>query len=468
MKMDQRSIEPAMNAKRCSYTCIPTFRKDFYSKIKMNKHLYLKKNNKKTFCSQEVQIVPDEIIKDKSTLDVHPTPSALSIASAPVVNSSSALHKNQMIFDAKPVDLLHMAYPHISHDLISTKNFEIIKNFTELFTNNITSFFGFECRLAETAPHADFAFAVSGRGNDRFNLKNVVENSAAIQQLLSHQEWQRILDFTLSWSDTESVLYNKVKCFWIEFDTAGNNSDIPIPSVFFGPAKPSRELGSNNPDQYDWLISSALPLLKGKISNEIHHNLFDCISKIPLNSYVFQVGTMLSREPQNIRLFINKIEADQIIPYLLSIGWEEDPTDLITVIQEIDQFVDRYVISFDVTEQGVGQKIGIECSFDGEPFDAVPQWQEFLNYLVDKGLCLPEKRDALLSYSGVDNTTMFTKPVEPLVSASSTKAYESCSSARFINHIKLVYRPEKPLEAKAYPAIRYYCPAETTSQMKQE
>ncbi len=442
MKNDHRMICNGCNTTRCTPISTPKYGKSIYRITKLKNQM--------------------------GEISHRDTPRTPHLSSQPTIHSKrpssfSALDTTNLYIN----DHVTRAASHLDKKLISQDCFNKIHTIAGMFPGAITSFLGFECRLAETNPSADFAFTISGVGQDRFVFQQLLKNNQLFQKLLSYPEWKRIQEFTTAWTDTKSVLFNNVKCFWIEFDITENKSDVPIPSVFFGPAKPSKTKG-NAPDQYQWLFSDALPLLKGFISQPVQEHLVDCIGKIPLNAYVFQVGTMLSRENQTIRLFINKIEADQIIAYLQNIGWSEDPSKLIKIIEEIDQLVDRYVISFDVTEQGIGPKIGIECSFDTPAYDSVSQWNEFLEFLVQQGLCLPEKMEALLSYSGVDNTTMFAEPVEPLISASATNAFASCSTARFINHVKLVYRPGKVLEAKAYPAIRYYCSADQASHMKQK
>jgi len=73
-------------------------------------------------------------------------------------------------------------------------------------------------------------------------------------------------------------------------------------------------------------------------------------------------------------------------------------------------------------------------------------------------MCLPEKRDALLSYSGIENTENFSGGVMKPLTSASRHLDELVSSAlvRYISHIKIVYQSGQPLEAKAYPAVRLF------------
>jgi len=362
-------------------------------------------------------------------------------------------------------DHISIASPFLSEDLISEGNFEHIQELAKVFPGNLTSFLGFECRLADPTARADFAFAISGVNGDRNVFVNLLQDPHFSAKFLHHPEWQQISNFAASWADPHSDLYENVKCFWLEFDMPENPTGIPVPSVFFGPAKPHG--ATNESTQYRWLTQTALPLLKGgALSETVEQKVMDCIEKIPGAAYLFQVGTMLSREVQTVRVYINRIAPDQIIPYLISIGWADDAGAFAQVIEEIADKADRFVISFDVQEDGIGSKIGIECSFNESQYLLNSKWERFLEYLVTKGLCLPEKRDALLKYSGVENAEIEDTTMKPLTSASrSLDEVLSSAIARFINHVKLVYRPGQPLEAKAYPAVRYFNTEEQTSDI---
>jgi len=366
--------------------------------------------------------------------------------------------KNLPLKNLLASDHLSTAEPHISERLLTHEKFKDILSVAQYFPGNITTFLGFECHLGTPEARADWAFAISGVGEDRQVLKNILTNGYLPQEFLKKEEWIQIREFAKAWADQKSILFQKVKCFWLEFDMPEKLQNIPIPSVFFGPIRLPNNAATNDITQYEWLINDAIPLLKGNSPSEktIEH-FYHCIQQMPLNTSLFQVGTMLSRTKEGIRLYINRIELDQIMPYLTKLGWEDQDNEFTELIEDLEDKSDRFVLSFDVNEGGIGKRIGIECSFISDDFQNDERWEEFLDYLVDKGMCVPEKRDALLEYSGIENvkTTMNGK-LKPLISASKIlDDISSYSIARYINHIKIVYRPEQPMEAKAYPAIRY-------------
>jgi hypothetical protein len=91
----------------------------------------------------------------------------------------------------------------------------------------------------------------------------------------------------------------------------------------------------------------------------------------------------------------------------------------------------KYIaVSIDISENGIGPKIGIECYLNSESLVS-------LQGFADLELITEEDRDAVYAWEGAKRYT--------------------CDSqqhilARCINHLKIVYEPDKPLQIKAYLA----------------
>ena len=343
--------------------------------------------------------------------------------------------------------------------LISPENFNDIVSIARLFPGNLTSFLGFECRLGDNKSRTDWAFAISGEGNDRHVLKNILKNNHLPQKYLSNPEWQHISEFANCWTDESSPLAEKIQCFWLEFDMPEESPDIPVPSIFFGPTRLPKGTNPNEIEHYEWLIESALPILKGReLSAKMKHQINTCINHIPRNASLFQIGTMLSRESKSVRFHINKLELIQIIPYLESIGWHDENEELSTLIGELADKVDRFVISYDITEDGIGPRIGIELSFIQPLSEQYNSWNILFSYFVKKGWCLPERQKALLNYPGTDNEEYFNGSImKPVVTAASDMdTLKTSKIVRYINHVKLVFEQGKDVEAKVYPAVRLF------------
>ena len=354
---------------------------------------------------------------------------------------------------------LSIAKTYMSDVVVDPKNFADIQSVAQYFPSNLTSFLGFECRLGATDRRTDLAFAISGIGKDRQALVDVMRNGSLPEQFIQQQEWKQLEGFTKSWADASSALHDKIKCFWLEFDMPESLPAIPIPCVFFGLAKLPKGVSNNNGSQYEWIARDALPLLQGRqLPENLENNLMECLEKMPKNASLFQVGTMLSRSTNAIRLCVNKLSPIQILPYLNSIGWTDETGEFTSLIGELEDKADRFVIDFDVTENGIGPKVGIELSFTGNRFQNETRWDQLFDYLVEKGMCIPKKRDALLGYQGMGNDEIFSGGImKPVTSAVTHFDSQSPSTTvRYINHVKIVYQQGQPMEAKAYPAVRLF------------
>lgn len=350
------------------------------------------------------------------------------------------------------------AEPFIS-SLISPEKFKDILSVAKIFPGNLTSFLGFEIHLGDIRPRADWAFAVSGAGDDRKVLGHLLTQENFPKHLLQQPEWQQIAAFSEAWAEKDSLMKKQVKCFWLEFDMPESTSEVSIPSVFFGPEKIQSDSSQSPKIQFSWLVNEALPLLRGRpLPLVVKQQILRCIEKMPKGASLFQVGTMLSRSTNDVRLYINKVRPQNILSYLNALGWSDVDDTFLYLIKDLEKKADRFVLSFDVTPEGIEPRIGLECSFEENRFHEEKRWEELFEYLVQKGLCLPQKRDALLRYPGVEHPDDFSGGVmRPFVSVSQhLDEIFSGSLVRYISHVKVVYVPGRLLEAKAYPAVRLF------------
>ncbi len=349
--------------------------------------------------------------------------------------------------------------------LISPEKFKDILSVAKFFPGNLTSFLGFEIHLGDTRQRADWAFAISGVGDDRIVFENLLKQGNFPKSLIQQPEWQQIAAFSAAWAEKESLLKKQVKCFWLEFDMPQSTQEVIIPSVFFGPEKISQDSSKDLRNQFSWLVNEALPLLRGQpLSKEVKRQILNCIGKIPAGASLFQVGTMLSRSTNDVRLYINKIPPQEIISYLSDLGWSDDQKRFQTLIKDLERRADRFVLSFDVTPDGIGPRIGVECSFEENRYHEEARWADLFDFLVQQEMCLPEKRDALLEYPGVEHSDDFSGGVmKPFVSVSQhLDDIFAGSLVRYISHVKIVYFPGRSFEAKAYPAVRLFEPSNST------
>jgi hypothetical protein len=191
----------------------------------------------------------------------------------------------------------------------------------------------------------------------------------------------------------------------------------------------------------------------------IQKGMKNCIRHLPENATLFQVGTLLSRgQNDNVRFYVNHLSPQQIISYLEACKWSGDTNVLSSLLHELGTISDRFVLGFDITPQGIDPRIGVECSFLSDEYHQETRWRDLLNILVMRNLCLPERRDALLEYPGVEgDEDVALSVMKPLASASQHLTDLMTSKiVRYISHLKIVYDRDHFVEAKAYPAVRLF------------
>ena len=368
---------------------------------------------------------------------------------------------------ASTVDYLDFIEKYVPENLISQNNFSQLKTIAGNFSDNLTSFLIFESRLDSYDGRSDFCFAVSSKNGEREILSNFIKSGNLPNSFLKQDEWKQLGNFAESWADPKSILYDSILGLWFEFDTASSISDAPAPSIFIQP-KSHYAITGDIFSQNAWITKSALPLLLGRpLPSKVEEKVLECIKKIPLESSLFQIGTMLSRKDDEIRIVIKRIRTEQIILYLNSIGWSDDENNsLSTLLEEIKNKVTRIVLHISVGEK-VNPKVGIECSFYPNNYHQEQGWENFLNYLLEKGLCNQEKHSAILKFPGIEpqdhNQNFNLKYYKPSVMM--PEETTSNTLIRYISHIKLVSQPNKQVEAKAYSAVRLFGTSyETTSR----
>ncbi|MCJ7698420.1 MAG: hypothetical protein MUO73_08855 [Thermoplasmata archaeon] len=356
------------------------------------------------------------------------------------------------------VQYLSSVESNIPDELISAQNFTEMKKLASHFTRGITSFFGFESRLNSPDARADYLFAVSARKGEREALLDLITSGKLPETFLNQPEWQRVGNFVTEWAKPKSILNNKVFGIWFEFDTVNSPSEAPVPCVFMHTV-PLHIDNSEDVQKCTWLTRIALPLLTGQpLSQTVEQHVLEAIQRLPEGVSVFQVGTMLSRTTAGVRLVFNRMQPVQIMPYLKTLGWSDNNDRLSSLLEELEHYVTRIILHINIGEKGVDPKIGLECSFYPDLYNLETKWPVFLNYLVKKGLCLPEKKAALLHFSGVEQQDMnhdFDLKSYITVMRIPDNNFSS-ALVRYISHIKLVYKPNHPTEAKVYSGVRLF------------
>lgn len=352
-------------------------------------------------------------------------------------------------------DYLVPLLPHLPSGLFSAHACSNIRSIARHIPGLATFFFGFESPLGIIDARADFLLCFKPTESGREILSGQHDRLHLPNSFFIAPAWQRVQAFCQTWADPNSSLYNKVENTWLEFDIEENQPAIPLPSFFFGTYNAIQ--AKMPPHQHQWVTGNALKcLFNNTLSIDIQRQLLTCFNALPNEAYVFQVGTMLARNTDAIRICIRNIAPEQVVPYLIDVGWSGSAEELNTIVERLAGVVDRVDLDIDVGAS-VYPKVGLECYLGLQP-QYEPRWAHLLNGLVEKGLCVPEKQKALLAYPGYNheriNTEVWPKQLLKM-SALMGPRYLSML-IRSIHHIKIVYQPNTPLQAKAYVAITHH------------
>ena len=372
------------------------------------------------------------------------------------------LEKKLLVKNVDAVHYLRSIESCISQALISRQNYTEIKNLATHFIGGSTSFFGFESHLNSPDAYCDYQFAISSKRGEREILANHLQNGNFPETFLQQTEWQKVRNFLIDWATPHSILYDNVLGFWFEFDMDAPKNKPPIPSIFLHTI-PFRNNSVMDIKKYEWLTRYALPLIIGhSLPEKIEQNLLLCIKKLPRGANICQFGIMLSRSIQGMRIVVNRIQPKEIIPYLEKLGWSHGTEELSQFIAELEKKVTRICIDIDILENGIGPKIGIECSYypaKHDQYQPEPRWLSFLSYLVEKNLCLPQKRAGLMDFlpEGTNqDEPQYYHQNELSIATKISSETATTVLVRQMGHVKIVYQPNHPLEAKAYFGARLF------------
>lgn len=338
--------------------------------------------------------------------------------------------------------------------LMSAENLARVREVAGHFPAGVSEFFGFECRLGEAAPRADFLFCSKAEEGGREVLAGLRPGEGPGASLLAHPIWQRLQRFAREWADPGSPWHEPVRNLWFEFDLEAPPPDPPLPSVFFG-TEALRGGASGAPP---WL-PRVLEGLRGEAPGAaLVASLDRCLAALPEGASIFQVGMMLARPGDAVRVCVRGVPPERRVELLERIGWPGPGDELARVLGDLPARADSVDLDLDLLPE-VGPKLGLECSFyGGDP----ARWgfPAFVEALVERGLCRPEKGAGLLEWSGAVHERQRPEGWPADLRRRSAALGPGTASAfiRWPYHVKLVHQPGRPLEAKAYLAVRQFWP----------
>jgi hypothetical protein len=269
-----------------------------------------------------------------------------------------------------------------------------------------------------------------GPGRAGVDLAQRLETPSQARRLMAAPLPAHLRAFLARWSEPAGG-FAAIPCVWIELDLDRDRSGLPTP-VVCARLPLAVEIG--------WLLESLWPAIHGQpLTAAQRHLVRKCWEQIPTSASLLYAFSLLSRGGGAVRMEICGLEADQIRGYLRRIGLAEIAE--VEAAVPLFSHVERLHLSFDIGSE-ILSRIGIEGSFAGRP-EREPRWRDLFTLLVDRGLCTPEKRAAVFAWPGYDS--FWTAP-ESWPEAADLRTV----CVRGLSHVKVVCRPGRELEAKAY------------------
>ncbi|HEY9608787.1 MAG TPA: methyltransferase domain-containing protein [Allocoleopsis sp.] len=333
-------------------------------------------------------------------------------------------------------DYLKVVASHLHPELVSP----LALSHIQALAQNLPpcSLAGFECRLSAEQSNVDFQVNL-GSWLPHAEFATNLSNS-------SYPIWKAFQDFCQEWTDPTSLLHRNIDNLWLEFDLDEQPSEVPTPCVFLA-------LNQKIVSEAQELMQITLRLLNYPTSLLLESNLRLCVDSLPSDAIITHLGAMLSRPNKVVRLNVKGIPPENLLDYLMQIGWKDQTNELSILVSTLSEFVDNVVLTFDVGET-IHPRIGLECFLEKQPrFE--PRWQLFLDYLVERGLCTAAKQNAVLDWPGFSQKAEL-QDLWPMNLTWSHRLLGSNALSIFwraISFIKIVYHSGIPLEAKGYLAF---------------
>lgn len=343
------------------------------------------------------------------------------------------------------IETLCFVEPYLPCELVSATAFSNVKALAKDLPNAMSAYY-LECRLGANASQIDFLTCTTAPHGGREIFAEHVMTANLPNAFLDKALWQGFRNFFMHWADPTSPLYRHVPLIWLEFDSVDKGLiEAPFPGLILclNPdiSKGYKRVQSStiyNRLKSKQVVEFALKCLLGyPVPNQIKQQVFVCFDCLPPGGQIIHVGTMLARQPTWLNIY-GLISKEHLVEYLHQVGWNSSTTEIEKILTIFCAHTNIIRPDLSINDR-IWSRIAIEFSSDGTP-QGDSKLQFLLDQCVENGLCTPEKRDALLSWSGISRKTF------------SHQSWPVNLSRWF--EIKIIYQPNYPIELKAYLGFR--------------
>ncbi len=307
---------------------------------------------------------------------------------------------------------------------------------------------GFEMRLTEPEPTADFSIAVVD-GPVARHL--VTEGTGAPPDtpeawLAKHCAGTPGPD---DWIDWMVLAYDIV---------AGGGARRLAPMVYLSPASLRHPLDvANNQVR----IADALGRAAGRNDfNQERRSLARMVEALPPGATIVFAAAVPDRRPRFIRLVVVGVTPPQLGSFLDRLAWKGSIPAVLRFLSGMHDVSTDFMLAIDVAGGGALAPLGLEMypnrsnGVDDRALlstwrtTTASDWRGMVDRLVTMGLCLPEKAAGLITWPKCHNVY---------------EAQEVFRLSMGINHVKVTFK-EGRVEAKAYAGLRFFPLAEAAAE----
>ncbi|QGT99852.1 hypothetical protein SYNTR_1259 [Candidatus Syntrophocurvum alkaliphilum] len=320
-------------------------------------------------------------------------------------------------------ELVQQTLPYAPEGLISSQTAADIHRLTDFFSDLSISEYILETSLEDKLGDVDISFRVLQE--EAIAMREAFLNPS-FYPLTAEVSWHKIMEFCNKWPA-------KVQDIWIEMDQAEYRTSLPKPCFFYNSEAIKSKMGIEHS-----LLNNQLEILLGReTTKELESNLYKVIKSLPEGMRLFQIGAMLARNNDRIRLVTHGMKWDIVETWFDKLKWIDVKPPINKWKHLSERYSDSwYNVDIDVTTQGIPSKIGYEIQLK-----TIKDLPLFLDSLVDAGLCIPEKQAMILKWSGSRGQYM-------------GKEAGYCALINNICHFKLTWSPDNGLSAKVYLRVK--------------
>ena len=363
------------------------------------------------------------------------------------------LHPHDAVFRKLPdvrtlSDLLPSLQTYLPGDLLDGGAFSQIQSRVGELPAVAATAFVFEFRLGTVAPEADVLVPVlpgTCLASHYTNLSIAASTTAACA---SFGRYLKQL------ADSECRLHRWISGTTLEYDLV--NTDLlehADPGVFFRlrlkPQPLPLKITPYNcspglmvetlADTVGWVATPAEITAMEQIVQAIGHD-----------GEILHIGALPDRDRRAFRIVVRRLQRDRLGDTLCRLGWPGSIDQATEILDSMIGPAKRFQLAFDVTENGLLPRLGLEFYVDQPEKPDSPSgwlvtdardWYPTLDRLRSVGWCLSSKARGLAEWPALTTINISGVP---------------CRFYRGVNHVKITIDADQSTDAKAYAAISVF------------